>query len=590
MKKRNKKIGKFCSKIIFTIVVFLLFFVKIDMLFAKTIDVNGIEVSLNVETNKKEVGVGRSVKDTNEYSEKEYDEEKEIEDKSVKVTLNIKNVNPYEEATVNIKKKDINGGFKLKERNSKSSLKLKKGESEEVIYEYSYHKNFLREQFNSLFYDKNSNVDNIDDNLSYTDNKNKKFDIDDENKILNNDDKKNKNTFNSNIILILLIGIVVIFLLVVFYMTIFKNIKDVSDDFDNGINVIILTIILSLLISICFNKNIAYANQEYEPIIYEKSKNFTKTITESVSFNGRLYNFSYEISVKFSNNNEVIDKTVDTDGDGLLDYLEYTYMTDLNNPDTDGDGLSDYLEVVILNYNPNSKWTFGDGMNDGYRDFDGDGLRNIKELEIGTDITSRDTDGDGLTDYEEYSGILSKDGRDTYYPDPLMMDTDEDGLSDYVEIKLGLDPTNEKTDGVTLDSERRIEQDFNISVIPNNLREGDIVIKKVSGEVKGDINDNFKITEYYANNLDNVTSIVSSTFNVSNESGDEIEVSFDATNVADRIENLVLVKFVDGKMVPIDTTFDGNTITSKIDNGIYGVVDSDYILRDLNIHVADYLP
>ena len=133
MKKRNKKIRKFCSKIIFTIVVFLLLLVKRDVLFAKTIDVNGIEVSLNVETNKREVGVGRSVKDANKYSEKEYEEGKKIEDKSVKVTLNIKNINPYEDATVNIKKKDINGGFKIKERNSKSSFKLKKGESEEVI-------------------------------------------------------------------------------------------------------------------------------------------------------------------------------------------------------------------------------------------------------------------------------------------------------------------------------------------------------------------------------------------------------------------------------------------------------------------------
>ena len=43
---------------------------------------------------------------------------------------------------------------------------------------------------------------------------------------------------------------------------------------------------------------------------------------------------------------------VDSDGDGLIDYLETLYGTDPQNPDTDGDGVNDYVEVV-QGRNPN---------------------------------------------------------------------------------------------------------------------------------------------------------------------------------------------------------------------------------------------
>lgn len=34
-------------------------------------------------------------------------------------------------------------------------------------------------------------------------------------------------------------------------------------------------------------------------------------------------------------------------------------------------------------------------------DFDGDGLSNLKEMELGTDFRRADTDGDGISDYDE---------------------------------------------------------------------------------------------------------------------------------------------------------------------------------------------
>lgn len=42
----------------------------------------------------------------------------------------------------------------------------------------------------------------------------------------------------------------------------------------------------------------------------------------------------------------------DTDGDGLKDFEEMYFKSDLNNPDSDGDGYSDYIEVSN-GFNPN---------------------------------------------------------------------------------------------------------------------------------------------------------------------------------------------------------------------------------------------
>ena len=51
----------------------------------------------------------------------------------------------------------------------------------------------------------------------------------------------------------------------------------------------------------------------------------------------------------------------------------------------------------------------------------------------------------------------------------------------------------------------------------------------------------------------------------------------------------MVIKYVDGKLVPIDTDFEDNIISAKVDSGVYGIVDCDYIMRDLNIFVSDYL-
>lgn len=65
-------------------------------------------------------------------------------------------------------------------------------------------------------------------------------------------------------------------------------------------------------------------------------------------------------------------------------------------------------------------------------DTDGDGLKDIREKELGTDPNNWDTDKDDLSDGEEAF---------IWHTDPLKMDTDGDTFTDSKEIRAGYSPT-----------------------------------------------------------------------------------------------------------------------------------------------------
>lgn len=139
---------------------------------------------------------------------------------------------------------------------------------------------------------------------------------------------------------------------------------------------------------------------------------------------------------------------LDSDSDGLPDIYENMIGTDLNNPDTDGDGLTDYQEVYITGTNPTKYDSVTEGVSDADADSDSDGLTNAQEIELGTDPRNDDTDNDGLSDYDEIN---------IYGTDPLVPDTDGDGLKDGDEPYIGLDPTDPETFGIP-DAEYKIAQ------------------------------------------------------------------------------------------------------------------------------------
>lgn len=86
----------------------------------------------------------------------------------------------------------------------------------------------------------------------------------------------------------------------------------------------------------------------------------------------------------------------DTDADGLLDDLEAYYHTDPLNPDTDGDGYPDGVEIQH-DFSPHA----GNGTRLNEHDLDGDGLNDWLERWFHSDLGSVDTDGDGQSDYDE---------------------------------------------------------------------------------------------------------------------------------------------------------------------------------------------
>lgn len=118
--------------------------------------------------------------------------------------------------------------------------------------------------------------------------------------------------------------------------------------------------------------------------------------------------------------------TKDTDNDKLLNYQEEIYNTNKLLSDSDEDGLTDYEELVYTNTDPSKYSTYKEGISDANDDYDGDGLSNLEELQLGTNVLESDTDGDGLTDYEEVKN---------YNTDYKKQDTDNDGVSDYDEVK-----------------------------------------------------------------------------------------------------------------------------------------------------------
>ncbi|MBQ2744087.1 MAG: VWA domain-containing protein [Lachnospiraceae bacterium] len=120
-----------------------------------------------------------------------------------------------------------------------------------------------------------------------------------------------------------------------------------------------------------------------------------------------------------------MDLEKDTDGDGLTDYNEWAYGTDINDVDSDNDGLSDYEEIGIIGTDATNVDTDSDGILDGDEDADNDGLTNSEECQYGTSSCTLDTDGDKVSDYDE---IYS------YQTNPLNMDTDGDGADDKWEI------------------------------------------------------------------------------------------------------------------------------------------------------------
>ncbi len=174
-----------------------------------------------------------------------------------------------------------------------------------------------------------------------------------------------------------------------------------------------------------------------------------------------------------------IDETLDSDGDGIPDYLEEEIGTNPNDPDSDGDGLNDMLELMI-GYEPTLADSDGNGIFDGDEDFDYDGLSNISELNLGTEMLYEDTDYDNLIDGDEIS---------VYGTNPLVFDSDNDEISDGDEILLGKNPSDSS------DASIRLEQTMVQEI--NNVEDPAIASVEVTIELANPIDNSLRIKDLY---------------------------------------------------------------------------------------------
>ena len=80
---------------------------------------------------------------------------------------------------------------------------------------------------------------------------------------------------------------------------------------------------------------------------------------------------------------------IDSDNDGIPDWLEAQLGSDPTNTDTNGDGIPDGIE-------------YWEGLSLTNTDMDGDGVTNTQELALGTSPFLADTDGDGVADGQDF--------------------------------------------------------------------------------------------------------------------------------------------------------------------------------------------
>lgn len=280
---------------------------------------------------------------------------------------------------------------------------------------------------------------------------------------------------------------------------------------------------------------------------------------------------------------------VDSDNDGLSDTDEERLGTDKNKADTDGDGLLDGSEYYIVGTNPLIADTDVNDISDADEDFDKDGLTNKQEVDLGTDPSKADTDNDGLDDYEEVN---------THSTNPINYDSDNDGLGDGDEILLGLNPLVQKTDGITLDSERKFTQDLSENNISEELfAEDNAAIPALTLTASGNINNDVVVSATSSNDFSDSRAIVGEAIDVSGKNISEGTISFTLQNdgvsllsVDDKDEkfntNMICKYNEDGSTEYLDTDYDSNTnsLSAEINSeGTYFVLNVKNLFDELGL-------
>jgi hypothetical protein len=188
-----------------------------------------------------------------------------------------------------------------------------------------------------------------------------------------------------------------------------------------------------------------------EKIVYQRTESDGLVVMKYLALQTGLYQIT---STYLGVDNATIRMNItyieDCDGDGLSDLFELKLDTNMYSTDTDNDGLTDSFE---FNYGTDPKSS----------DSDKDGALDLEEYNAGSSLLLNDTDGDGVSDGIEIDlgmdptnqdsdkdGLNDFEELNVFYTNPLSSDTDADGLDDGFEIETGLNPLSPDTDGDSL--------------------------------------------------------------------------------------------------------------------------------------------
>ena len=277
-----------------------------------------------------------------------------------------------------------------------------------------------------------------------------------------------------------------------------------------------------------------------------------------------------------------------TQEEKVSDEVETLFGTDPDKNDTDEDGLSDYVEIYITHTNPLIVDTDENGINDANEDLDGDLLSNIEEVELGTLLNKKDSDSDNLTDYDEI---------ENYKTLPLNEDTDGDGLTDGDEVKLELNPLLDKTDGITLDSNRQIEQEIDQTNIDAELLSIDNqAVPTLVATTSGNINNSIEIKKTDSVEFSDSRALIGEPIDICGEDFTDGQLTFSLDNQVEMLllddsdveYNTYLICHYknDGTTSFLKTDYDkeNNTISAGIDAaGTYFVTDVKALFDELGL-------
>ena len=185
-----------------------------------------------------------------------------------------------------------------------------------------------------------------------------------------------------------------------------------------------------------------------DDIVYERIEDDRLIVMKYLSQHAGQY---YIRTINAGQNTTSIEVNVtyveDCDGDGLSDLLELSLGTNVYYYDTDFDGLDDDFELAY-------------GTDPMAADSDGDGALDMQEFLAGSSLLLVDTDGDGINDGTEFNigtdptdtdtdddGLSDFVEINTFHTNPLSSDTDADGLEDGFETEAGLNPLSPDSDG-----------------------------------------------------------------------------------------------------------------------------------------------